>query len=98
MNRRTFLKGLGLVTTALAVAPKILIEHRPAPFDPTEHRGNWKWRVEDMLSQEASRLSEEIYTRSLHTSPWIDLIDTKAFPENMGDTIRTMTYAPLRAP
>lgn len=45
-----------------------------------------------ILVEEANRLDGDLYERSVHTSPWIDLVDTGAFPEGMGDIISTMIW------
>ncbi len=45
-----------------------------------------------ILVEEASRLDGDLYERSIHTSPWIDLVDTGAFPDGMGDVISTMIW------
>lgn len=45
-----------------------------------------------ILVEEANRLDGDLYERSIHTSPWIDLVDTGAFPEGIGDAISTMIW------
>lgn len=45
-----------------------------------------------ILLEEANRLDGDLYERSLHVSGWIDLIDTGAFPEGIGDIVSTMIY------
>lgn len=45
-----------------------------------------------ILLEEANRIDGDLYERSVHTSPWIDLVDTGAFPENIGDIISTMIW------
>jgi hypothetical protein len=45
-----------------------------------------------ILVEEANRLDGDLYERSIHTSPWIDLVDTGAFPEGIGDIISTMIW------
>lgn len=45
-----------------------------------------------ILVEEANRLDGDLYERSVHTSPWIDLVDTGAFPEGIGDIVSTMIY------
>jgi hypothetical protein len=45
-----------------------------------------------ILVEEANRLDGDLYERSIHTSPWIDLVDTGAFPEGIGDAVSTMIW------
>jgi hypothetical protein len=45
-----------------------------------------------ILVEEANRLDGDLYTRSIHTSPWIDLVDTGAFPDGIGDVVSTMVW------
>lgn len=45
-----------------------------------------------ILVEEANRLDGDLYERSIHTSPWIDLVDTGAFPDGIGDVVSTMIW------
>src|SRR5882757_5027625 len=45
-----------------------------------------------ILVEEANRLDGDLYERSIHTSPWIDLVDTGAFPDGIGDLVSTMIW------
>lgn len=48
--------------------------------------------VDVVLTQEASRIGNDIHKATLHTSPWIDLIKQSTFPEGMGYTLNTLIY------
>lgn len=48
--------------------------------------------IDTVLTQEANRLNKEIHRRTVHVTPWIDLIKKSAFPEGMGYTLGTMIY------
>jgi hypothetical protein len=48
--------------------------------------------IDTILTQEANRIGQDIYRRTLHTSPWIDLIKQSAFPDGMGYTLGTLIY------
>ena len=55
--------------------------------------------INNILTQEANRISSDIYAQTLHTSPWIDLIKKSAFPTDMGYQLNTIVYdrsLPLR--
>lgn len=45
-----------------------------------------------ILIEEANRLDGDLYERSIHTSPWIDLVDTGAFPDGIGDIVSTLIW------
>lgn len=45
-----------------------------------------------ILVEQANELDGDLYERSIHTSPWIDLIDTGAFPSGIGDIVSTMIW------
>jgi hypothetical protein len=45
-----------------------------------------------ILIEEANRLDGDLYERSIHTSPWIDLVDTGAFPDGIGDVVSTLIW------
>jgi hypothetical protein len=48
--------------------------------------------VNTILTEEANRIGQDIYTRTLHTSPWMDLMKQSAFPDGMGYTLTTLVY------
>lgn len=48
--------------------------------------------IDTILTQEANRIGQDIYKRTLHTSPWMDLIKQSAFPDGMGYTLGTLIY------
>ena len=48
--------------------------------------------INTILAEEANRIGQDIYKRTLHTSPWIDLIKQTAFPEGMGYQLTTLVY------
>lgn len=48
--------------------------------------------IDTILTQEANRIGQDIYRRTLHVSPWMDLIKQSAFPDGMGYTLGTLIY------
>lgn len=48
--------------------------------------------INTILAQEANRIGKDIYSRTLHTSPWLDLTKQSAFPEGMGYQQTTLVY------
>jgi hypothetical protein len=48
--------------------------------------------IDTILTQEANRIGQDIYKRTLHVSPWMDLIKQSAFPDGMGYTLGTLIY------
>ena len=56
-----------------------------AAFDGTD-------LINTVLTEEANRIGQDIYSRTLHTSPWIDLIKQTAFADGMGYTQTTLIY------
>jgi hypothetical protein len=48
--------------------------------------------IDTILTQEANRIGQDIYRRTLHTSPWMDLIKQTSFPDGMGYTLGTLIY------
>lgn len=48
--------------------------------------------IDTILTQEANRIGQDIYRRTLHTSPWMSLIKQTAFPDGMGYTLGTLIY------
>jgi len=48
--------------------------------------------IDSILSQEANRIGQDIHRRTLHVSPWMDLIKQTSFPDGMGYKLGTMIY------
>jgi hypothetical protein len=48
--------------------------------------------INTILAEEANRIGQDVYRRTLHTSPWMDLIKQSAFPEGMGYQLTTLVY------
>jgi len=48
--------------------------------------------INTILAEEANRIGSDIYTRTLHTSPWLDLTKQSAFPDGMGYQQTTLVY------
>jgi len=48
--------------------------------------------INTILTQEANRIGPDIHRRTLHTSPWMDLIKQTKFPEGMGYQLGTLIY------
>lgn len=48
--------------------------------------------IDNILTQEAARIGDDIHKSTLHTSPWMDLIRQGAFPEGMGYELNTLVY------
>ena len=48
--------------------------------------------IDNILTQEANRIGDDIHKATLHTSPWMDLVRQSAFPEGMGYELNTLIY------
>ena len=48
--------------------------------------------INTILAEEANRISSDIYSRTLHTCPWLDLTKQSAFPDGMGYQQTTLVY------
>jgi len=48
--------------------------------------------INQVLAEEAGRIASDILSETQHQSPWIDLVQTGAWPEGMGDTIKILTF------
>ena len=48
--------------------------------------------INTILAEEANRIGSDIYTRTLHTSPWLDLTKQTAFADGMGYQQSTLIY------
>lgn len=48
--------------------------------------------INTILAEEANRINQDVYTRTLHTSAWMDLMKQTAFPDGMGYQLSTLVY------
>ena len=48
--------------------------------------------IDNILTQEANRIGDDIHKATMHTSPWMDLIKQSTFPEGMGYELNTLIY------
>ena len=48
--------------------------------------------IDTILTQEANRIGQDIHRRTVHVSPWMDLIKQTPFPSGMGYTLGTLIY------
>lgn len=48
--------------------------------------------INTILAEEANRIGQDVFKRTLHTSPWMDLIKQSAFPDGMGYQLTTLVY------
>ena len=48
--------------------------------------------IDTILTQEANRIGQDIHRRTVHVSPWMDLIRQTSFPSGMGYTLGTLIY------
>ena len=48
--------------------------------------------IDTILTQEANRIGQDIHRRTVHVSPWMDLIKQTSFPSGMGYTLGTLIY------
>jgi hypothetical protein len=48
--------------------------------------------INTILAEEANRIGQDVFKRTIHTSPWMDLIKQSAFPEGMGYQLTTLVY------
>lgn len=53
---------------------------------------NGTTEIDTILTQEANRIGSDIHRRTVHISPWMDLIKQTAFPSGMGYTLGTLIY------
>ena len=54
--------------------------------------GNGTAAINTILAEEANRIGSDIYSRTLHTSPWLDLTKQSAFTDGMGYQQTTLVY------
>lgn len=54
--------------------------------------GNGTGAINTILAEEANRIGSDIYSRTLHTSPWLDLTKQTAFADGMGFQQTTLVY------
>ena len=55
-------------------------------------QSNGTTEIDTILTQEANRIGSDIHRRTVHISPWMDLIKQTAFPSGMGYTLGTLIY------
>lgn len=48
--------------------------------------------IEQVLINEANRIGPDIYRKTLNTSPWLKLVKKDVWPDEMGDSIKVLTY------
>lgn len=48
--------------------------------------------IEQLLVNEANRIGPDIYRKTLNTSPWLKLVKKDVWPDEMGQTIKVLTY------
>jgi len=48
--------------------------------------------INTLLTEEANRIGGDIYSRTLHVSPWLDMIKQTAFADGMGYQQSTLVY------
>jgi len=48
--------------------------------------------INTILAEEANRIGSDIYSRTLHTSPWLDLTKQTSFADGMGFQQTTLVY------
>lgn len=48
--------------------------------------------IENYLQLESGRIGPDIYTKTLHTNPWLDLVKKDVWPDEMGTSVQVMTY------
>lgn len=54
--------------------------------------GSGTTAIDTILTQEANRIGPDIHRRTVHVSPWMDLIKQTPFPAGMGYTLGTLIY------
>lgn len=48
--------------------------------------------INTILAEEANRINQDVYSRTVHTSAWMDLMKQTAFPDGMGYQLSTLVY------
>ena len=48
--------------------------------------------IEQLLIQESNRIGDDIYRKTVDTSPWLKLVKQDAWPDEMGDTVSVLVY------
>jgi hypothetical protein len=48
--------------------------------------------IEQLLISESNRIGEDIYRKTVDTSPWLKLVKQDAWPDEMGDTVSVLVY------
>lgn len=50
------------------------------------------YNLTNLLVEASGQISQDIYRRTINTSPWLKLIKQNQWPDEMGDTISVLTY------
>jgi hypothetical protein len=48
--------------------------------------------IEQLLISESNRIGDDIYRKTVDTSPWLKLVKQDAWPDEMGDTVSVLVY------
>jgi len=48
--------------------------------------------IEQLLVSESSRIGDDIYRKTVDTSPWLKLVKQDAWPDEMGDQVSVLVY------
>ena len=48
--------------------------------------------IEQLLVSESNRIGEDIYRKTVDTSPWLKLVKQDAWPDEMGDSVSVLVY------
>ena len=48
--------------------------------------------INTILAEEANRINQDVYSRTVHTSAWMDLMKQTAFPDGMRYQLSTLVY------
>jgi len=48
--------------------------------------------IEQLLISESNRIGEDIYRKTVDTSPWLKLVKQDAWPDEMGDSVSVLVY------
>jgi len=48
--------------------------------------------IEQLLVSESNRIGDDIYRKTVDTSPWLKLVKQDAWPDEMGDTVSVLVY------
>ena len=48
--------------------------------------------IEQLLVSESSRIGDDIYRKTVDTSPWLKLVKQDAWPDEMGESVSVLVY------